>query len=89
MNTVISVKIDSDVKNSAQEVAKSAGLSLSTLVNAYLRQVAATRRIELYAPEQMTPNLEKLIAEVESELKGGKISKEFDNAEDFLADLKK
>lgn len=89
MNTVISVKVDKDVKASAQEVAKSAGLTLSTLVNAYLRQVAATRRIELYAPEQMTPNLEKLIEEVESELKAGKASKEFDNVEDFLSDLKK
>ncbi len=89
MNTVISVKIDKDVKASAQEVAKSAGLTLSTLVNAYLRQVAATRRIELYAPEQMTPNLEKLIAEVEAELKGGKVSREFDSVEEFLADLKK
>ncbi len=89
MNTVISVKIDKEVKESAQEVAKSAGLNLSTLVNAYLRQVAATRRIELYAPEQMTPKLEKLIAEVESELKSGKISKEFNNANDFIADLKK
>jgi addiction module RelE/StbE family toxin len=59
MNTVISVKIDKDIKASAQEVANSAGLTLSTLVNAYLRQVAATRRIELYAPEQMTPRLEK------------------------------
>lgn len=89
MNTVISVKLDSDVKASAQEVAKSAGLSLSTLVNAYLRQVAATRRIELYAPEPMTPKLEKLIAEVEAELKDGLASKKFDNAQDFLADLKK
>lgn len=89
MNTVISVKIDKEVKASAQEVAKSAGLTLSTLVNAYLRQVAATRRIELYAPEPMTPQLEKLIEEVEAELKSGKISKEFDNAHDFLADLKK
>ena len=89
MNTVISVKIDKDVKASAQEVANSAGLTLSTLVNAYLRQVAATRRIELYAPEQITPRLEKLIAEVEAELKSGKASKEFDNVEEFLADLKK
>ncbi len=88
MNTVISVKLDNDVKTSAQEVARSAGLTLSTLVNAYLRQVAATRRIELYAPEPMTPNLEKLIAEVEAELKNGKASKEFTNVEDFLADLK-
>lgn len=89
MNTVISVKIDKDVKASAQEVANSAGLTLSTLVNAYLRQVAATRRIELYAPEQMTPKLEKLIEEVEAELKGGKASKEFDSVDEFLADLKK
>ena len=89
MNTVISVRIDKDVKASAQEVANSAGLTLSTLVNAYLRQVSATRRIELYAPEQMTPKLEKLIEEVEAELKGGKVSKEFDSVEEFLADLKK
>ncbi|HUD11094.1 MAG TPA: type II toxin-antitoxin system RelB/DinJ family antitoxin [Candidatus Saccharimonadia bacterium] len=89
MNTVISVKLDKDVKDSAQEVAKSAGLTLSTLVNAYLRQVAATRRIELYAPEPMTPQLTNLIAEVEAELKSDKVSKKFDNVEDFLADLKK
>ncbi len=89
MNTVISVKIDQDVKNSAQEVAKSTGLTLSALVNAYLRQVAATRRIELYAPEQMTPKLEKLIAEIEIELNEGKASKEFNNVDDFLTDLKK
>lgn len=89
MNTVISVKLDKDVKESAQAVAKSAGLTLSTLVNTYLRQVAATRRIELYAPEPMTPNLEKLIAEVEAELKVGRASKSFHTAEEFLADLKK
>jgi addiction module RelB/DinJ family antitoxin len=87
--TVISVKLDKDVKASAQEVAQSAGLTLSTLVNAYLRQVAATRRIELYAPEPMTPKLEQLIAEVESELHAGKASKKFDDVEEFLADLKK
>jgi addiction module RelB/DinJ family antitoxin len=88
-NTVISVRIDKDVKEAAQEVANSAGLTLGTLVNAYLRQVSATRRIELYAPEPMTPNLEKLIAEVEQELKSGKTSKKFNNADDFLVDLKK
>ncbi len=89
MKTVISVKIDKDVKESAQEVANSAGLTISTLVNAYLRQVAATRRIELYAPEQMTPKLEELIGEVEAELKSGQVSKEFNSVEEFLTDLKK
>lgn len=89
MKTVISVKIDVDVKEEASEVAKSAGLTISTLVNAYLRQVAVTRRIELYAPEKMTPNLEALIEEVEAELKSGEASKAFDNVDDFLKDLKK
>ncbi len=89
MNTVISVRLDKEVKESAQEVAHSAGLTLSSLINAYLRQIAATRRIEIYAPEQMTPHLEKLIAKVEDDLKRGKVSKGFDNVEDFLADLKK
>lgn len=88
-NTVISVRVDEEVKKSAQEVANSAGLTLGTLVNAYLRQVSATRRIELYAPEPMTPNLEKLISEVEQELKSGETSKKFNNADDFLVDLKK
>ena len=89
MNTIISVRIDKDVKESAQSVAKSAGLSLSALINAYLRQVIATRRIEIYAPEEMTPQLEGLIAKVEGQLKSGQASRKFSAADKFLADLKK
>lgn len=89
MKTVMSVKVDTETKEAAREVAKSAGLNLSVLVNAYLRQVAATRRIELYAPEPMTPNLEKLIGDVEQEIAAGKVSPAHDTAAAFLADLKK
>lgn len=89
MSTVISVRTDKDVKNAAAQVAKSAGISLSALINSYLRQIVATRRIELYAPEPMTSKLEGLVAEVETELADGKVSKKFSKAEDFLADLKK
>jgi len=88
MNTVISVRVNKAVKLSAQEVAASAGLKLSTLINAYLRQVAATRRIELYAPEQMSPKLEGLIAGIEAELGSGKISRKFEDVDDFLNSLK-
>lgn len=88
MKTVISVKIDKEVKEAAQAVAKSAGLSLSTLVNAYLRQVVATRRIELYAPEQITPKLQELIAEVEAEIAAGKVSKSYSNVDEFIKALK-
>lgn len=89
MNTVISIRLDQQLKNSAQEVAESAGLKLGTLISAYLRQVVASRHISLYAPEQMTPKLEGLIAEVESELTAGKVSQKFKSADAFLADLKR
>lgn len=89
MKTVISVKVDKEVKEAAQEVAASAGISISTLVNSYLRQISATRRIELYAPEQMTPKLEALIASIEAEIEAGEVSEGFSSVEDFLADLKK
>jgi len=85
----MSVKLDKEVKESAQEVARSAGLTLSALVNAYLRQVVATRRIEIYAPEPMTPKLEKMISRIEKDITAGRVSKRFTNARDFLADLKK
>ncbi len=89
MNTVISVRLDKEVKEAAQEVAKSVGIPLSTLIGAYLRQLADSRRIELYAPEQMTPHLEKLIAEVEEDLAAGKTEGPFDTTEDFLDALHK
>ena len=90
MNTVISVKVDKATKEAAQEVAKSMGLPLSTLINAYLKQVIVTRRVEFYAPEQMTPKLEKLIGEVEKEIKEGKgLSPVFNTGEDAIAWLHK
>lgn len=89
MKIAISIKVDEDVKRQAQKVASDAGLTLSALVSSYLTNIAATRRIELFAPEPMTPRLEKLIAEVEKERQDGKISKPFDSIDDFIADLNK
>jgi len=89
MNTVISVKLDKGVKEAAQEVAKSAGLTLSALVNSYLRQVVATRRIELYAPEPMTPKLEGLIGMIEAEIAAGKVSKSHTSTRSFMKDLQR
>lgn len=89
MNTVISVRTNKETKDQAAQVAESVGISLSALINSYLHQVVATRRIELYAPEPMTEKLEGLIAEIEAELADGKVSKKFTRAEDFLADLKR
>lgn len=89
MHTVISVKLKKEVRDSAREVAHSMGLTLSALVNAYLRQVIATRHIEFYAPEPITPKLTKMIARAEKDIAAGRVSKKYINAKDFLAALKK
>lgn len=89
MKTVISIKVDQDIKDQAKAVTASAGISLSTAINAYLHQLVATRRIEFYAPEPMTPKMEKLIQEVEAEREAGLVSEGFTNVDDFLADLQK
>ena len=84
------IKLDEDIKRQAQEVAKSAGLTLSALITSYLTQVVATRHIEPYAPELTMPQLEALLTEIEPSLAtGNNLSKPFNSAEEFLADLKK
>lgn len=88
MTTVISLKLDSQVKTDATALAKSTGLTLSGIINSYLKQIVSTRRIEIYAPEETTPHLEKLIAKVEKSIQAGNISRPFDNVDDFIADLK-
>ncbi len=82
--TVISVKTDKVTKEAAQEVAKSMGLNLSTLLNSYLKQVIYTRRVELFAPEQMTPKLEKAIL---ASIKSGVTQRSYTTAKDFIEDL--
>lgn len=87
MKTTISISVDKTAKDAAQAIAKSTGLTLSALINSYLLQVAATRRIELYAPEPMTPKMEKLIEEFEKEIKNGEVVGPFDNVDDFISAL--
>lgn len=88
MNIVMSLKIDKKVKEEATKIAKSAGLTLSSLVNSYLRQLIATRRIDIYVPEELTPKTRKVIRAIEAEIKAGKVSKPFENVDDFIADLR-
>ncbi len=87
MNKVITIKTDEETKKAAQQLASDAGLTLSSLINSYLKQVIVTRHIDIYVPEQMTPKLEKLIEEVEKEIKNGDTVGPFDNADDFLKAL--
>jgi addiction module RelB/DinJ family antitoxin len=73
MKTMINIKADKEVKESAQEIARELGLPLSGVINAFLKEFIRTRSISFSAVPTMTPALERIIAEVEVGIKTGKI----------------
>jgi addiction module RelB/DinJ family antitoxin len=72
MKTVINIKADREVKISAQKLAKELGLSLSAVINAYLKQFIRSKAVNFSAVPTMTPELEKLLGQVEYDIQRGK-----------------
>ena len=72
MKTMINIKTDREVKLKAQKIAKELGLPLGTVINAYLREFVRTKRASFSIPPTMTPRLEKLISQVEKDIKAGR-----------------
>ena len=87
MKTQVNLKIDDSVKKQAQIRAKEIGLSLSSVVNATLKQFARTGELELSSAPKMTPHLEELVLEARKDHKEGKTSGLFDNADDLIKHL--
>lgn len=87
MNTaVIITKTEPEVKVKAQKVAKDLGLSLSSLINAWLRQLIKTKTVTFsVADEEPSDYFIQAINQSEKDLKAGKVSPRFDNAEDAIA----
>lgn len=85
MNTaVINIKTENSTKKQAQEVASRMGLSLSALINAYLKELVKIRRIEFSADELPSPYLINAIKQAKANAKKGKISPTFTNIEEAI-----
>jgi len=88
MKTIINIKSDKDIKEKAQRIAKDLGLPLSTLINAYLRQLIRNEEIYFSAAPQMTKELEETIAIATRDLKANKnVSPTFSSKKDLNAYL--
>ncbi len=88
MTTTMTIKIDKDLKLRAQKTAKEIGIPLSTIINAYLREVAASGHVEFTAAEQITPKMEKIIEQAEKEIAAGETSGPFETIEEAITHLK-
>lgn len=92
MKTATYIKLDSAVKQQAQNLAEDVGLSLSGLINAQLKEFVRSKKLVLNSkPEQMSPELEELLGPIDRDIKTGRnLSKVMETPEDVrrvFADL--
>lgn len=85
MNTaVINIKTDENLKKQAQKVAAGLGLSLSSLINAYLKEMVKTKRVEFSLNEKPRPYLIKVLKQAKANRKAGKGSPIFKTGEEAV-----
>jgi addiction module RelB/DinJ family antitoxin len=83
MNTaIINIKTESEVKFQAQEVARQFGISLSGLINAYLKQLIRTKKVEFTLEEIPNENLVQVLKQAKIEIKKGNVSPKFTTSGD-------
>lgn len=91
MKTVINIKINKEIKENAQKLARELGLSLSDVLNASLRNFLRTREVYFSAIPRMTPEFERFLGNVEKNIKEKKnLSPAFsslDQINDYLDNL--
>jgi addiction module RelB/DinJ family antitoxin len=91
MNTAtIFIKTEPKVKEEAQKTADKLGFSLSSILNAFLRQFVKTKTIHFsVADEKPNQYLSGLLKKAEADLKKGETSPKFKTAEEFVEYLHK
>ena len=83
---MMNIKTDAGVKDQAKQLANNLGLSLSAVVNAYLKQFIRTKTVQFSLVPHMTPELESLLGAVEKDItKGKNLSKKIKNIKELEA----
>jgi|Napbiome12C3dose_1001474.scaffolds.fasta_scaffold00001_201 DNA-damage-inducible protein J len=85
MNTaVVNVKVNPKVKREAQKIAEQLGLSLSSLINGYLKQIIRTKRVSFDLSYEPTDYLTQALEEAKKDREEGFVSPSFDNVKDAI-----
>lgn len=72
MDTIINIKTKKDLKENAKKTASELGLSLSAVINGYLRQFVRNKAVYFSLAPTMTPELERLLGKIEYDIARGK-----------------
>lgn len=88
MKTLISIKMDSEVKRGVKKIAEEIGMPVSTLVNAYFKQLIRERRVDFSLPLIPNKKTAKLLRQAHGDYKKGRnISPVFETLEEMDAYL--
>ena len=88
MKTLINIRADQEVKQTAQKLAAELGLSLSDIMNAALRNFIRTREVYVSSIPRMTSELERILGPIEHDVQHKKnLSPLFSSAKDAAAYL--
>ncbi len=84
MKTVINIKADQKVKTNAKKIAQELGLSLSAVINAYLKQFIRNKSVYFSATPHMSKELEDILGQAEKDIKKDKnLSHSISNVKDL------
>ena len=73
MNTaIINVKTDPKLKQELKAVAKELGLSVGTIINAYVRELIRERRVVFSAPPALNQRTKSLLENIDKDIRAGK-----------------
>jgi len=90
MKTTMHIKVDKEIKDKSAKIAHNLGLSLSTIVNASLRNFIKTETFSVSTAKKMTPYMESWLGEIEKDRKTGKnFSGPFETTEELMNHLEK
>lgn len=83
MKTILNVKTEDVLKKEAQQVAKSLGLPLGTIINNFLKSFVAEKRVVFGEPLQPNMKTQKILDEAIADIKKGKNVITFDTLEEM------
>ena len=84
-SSVINIKTNPETKIKAKEIADELGFSLSSLINAYLKQLIKTKSVSFSVSDELpTEYLLTVLKESKEDINKGKVSPQFDNADDAI-----
>ena len=89
MKTLLSIKVDTEVKKKMKRFAEKIGIPLSTLINANLKETLREQRVSFALPLRPNAKTAKLLRRAHEDYKKGRnISPAFETAKDAVAYLR-